>query len=101
MGAQLHSALQQHSAAHNVRVHGIECLAACKQASTLLMSQPNKWGYMLANLTPADAGALLDYTAAYAADAKGAPPFNSRPELVRRNTIARTPPAMRTVEELV
>ncbi|MEZ5775739.1 MAG: DUF1636 domain-containing protein [Hyphomicrobiaceae bacterium] len=76
-----------------VRLVGVECLSNCKAGCTAALAAPGKWSYVLGRLDPdRDAADLLALAALHAAHPAGTPAWRERPEIGRRNVIARLPP---------
>ncbi|RXF74001.1 DUF1636 domain-containing protein [Hansschlegelia zhihuaiae] len=76
-----------------VEVRAIPCLSACGRACSASVSAPEKFSYVIGGLAPEDAGDLVAFARAHAESADGVPPWRARPEKVRKNTVARVPPA--------
>lgn len=89
-GAQLAAALA--CAPTGVTVRPVECLSACTQGCAVALSGPGKWSYVYGRLTPADAAELSRGAALYAASADGIVPWRERPEIFRKQSLARIPP---------
>ncbi len=75
-----------------VEVRAIACQSACSRACSATVAAPGKFSYVIGNLSPDDAADVVAFAVAHAASADGVPPWRSRPERVRKNTIARVPP---------
>ncbi len=75
-----------------VRVAPIECLSACGQGCTVSLSEPGKWSYVFGRLGAPDAAEILRGAALYAAAEKGLIPWRERPEIFRKQCLARVPP---------
>lgn len=93
-GAALASALARALALAppGVTIRPVECLSACSQGCSVALSAPGKWTYVYGRLTAADAPAILDGAARYAASADGVVPWRERPEIFRKQSLARIPP---------
>jgi predicted metal-binding protein len=76
----------------HVDVRVIACLSACGRACAASVSAPGKFAYVIGGLSPEDAGDLVAFALAHAEADDGVPPWRSRPEKVRKNTVARVPP---------
>lgn len=75
-----------------VEVKAIACLSACSRSCAASVSAPGKFAYVIGGLSPDDAQDLAAFALAHAAAADGVPPWRSRPEKIRKNTVARVPP---------
>jgi len=76
-----------------VTIRGVECLSACNTGCAVALSAPAKWSYVYGHMDPAaHAAAILDGAARYAVSADGIVPWRERPEIFRRQSIARIPP---------
>lgn len=92
-GAAMLAALDALPPAANVKIVGIECLSACNHGCAVALSAPGKWSYVYASLDPTQhAPAILDGAARYAASREGLVPWRERPEIFRKQAIARVPP---------
>lgn len=92
-GAQLLAALNGADIPEGVVVRGVECLSACSNGCSVALSAPGKWTYVYGNLDPDQhAGAILEGAAHYAASADGIVPWRARPEIFRKQSLARIPP---------
>lgn len=90
-GAQLFDALRA-AAPDSVTIRPVECLSACSQGSAITLSAPGKWTYVYGRLCADDAPAILDGAARFAASSDGIVPWRERPEIFRKQSIARIPP---------
>lgn len=75
-----------------VVVRAIACLSACGRACSAAVAAPGKFSYIVGGLTPEDAADLVAFARAHADSADGIPPWRTRPEKIRKNTISRVPP---------
>ncbi|MDR4306402.1 DUF1636 domain-containing protein [Chelatococcus sambhunathii] len=75
-----------------VEVRAIACQSACSRACSATVAAAGKFSYVIGNLVPEDAADLVAFAEAHAAAVDGVPPWRSRPERIRKNTIARVPP---------
>jgi predicted metal-binding protein len=91
-GAQLHAALKAAGAPDGVSIVPVECLSACSQGCSVALSKPGAWGYVYGRLSPENAAEILDGAARYAASENGLVPWRERPEIFRKQSIARIPP---------
>lgn len=91
-GARLHEAAR-HSAPEGVVVAPVTCLSACSRGCAVALAGPGRWTYVYGGIAPeTDLGPLLEGAALYAGSADGIVPWRDRPEIFRRNVIARMPP---------
>lgn len=90
-GARLHAALAA-AAPDGLRVEAVECLSACTQGCAVALSAPGCWSYVYGRLTEAHASDILAGAAAYACAPEGLVPWRSRPEIFRKQSLARIPP---------
>lgn len=75
------------------RLIGSECLSNCSRGCTLAMRGPGRWTYVYGNLDPArHLPEILDGVSRYRATPDGLVPWRERPDVFRRNCIARLPP---------
>lgn len=92
-GAQLLAALAAGGVPPGVTLRGVECLSACSTGCAVALSAPGKWSYVYGRLDPAlHADAILDGAARYAASPDGVVPWRDRPEVFRKQSLARVPP---------
>jgi predicted metal-binding protein len=91
-GAQLHAALTAGDAPDGVAIVPVECLSACSQGCSVALSKPGAWGYVYGRLTADHATDILDGAARYAASENGLVPWRERPEIFRKQSVARIPP---------
>jgi len=91
-GARLHAAIVKAGAPAGVNVVSVECLSACNQGCSVALSAPGRWSYVYGRMSEADAPAILAGAAAYAAAADGVVPWRTRPEIFRKQSLARIPP---------
>jgi predicted metal-binding protein len=92
-GARMLEALDAASLPAGLRIRPVECLSACTQGCAIALSAPGKWTYVYGRLDPGtDAAAILDGAARYAASADGIVPWRERPEIFRKQSLARIPP---------
>ena len=75
-----------------VTVVPVECLSACSQGCSVALSAPGRWSYVYGRLSDANAGDVVAGAAAYAAAPDGIVPWRSRPEIFRKQSLARIPP---------
>ncbi|MBZ4688795.1 MAG: hypothetical protein JG765_46 [Cereibacter sp.] len=92
-GARLHAALCADEAPEGVTIRPVECLSACSQGCAVALSAPGRWTYVYGRLNPeTDAPAILAGAGAYAGAADGIVPWRERPEIFRKQSLARIPP---------
>ncbi|VDC21197.1 DUF1636 domain-containing protein [Pseudogemmobacter humi] len=88
-GARLSAALSAHGVAHLQQ----ECLSACANGCAVVLRGPGRWTYVQGGLDPdLHLEDLIGMIRAYAAAPDGVVPWRTRPEVIRKNTIARIPP---------
>lgn len=88
-GARLSEALAARGVPHDRQ----ECLSACGRSCVVVFRGAGCWTYVQGDIDPdrhLDDVALM--ARAYAATADGLVPWRARPEVIRKNTIARIPP---------
>jgi predicted metal-binding protein len=91
-GARLHAAIISVGTPEDVRVVAVECLSACSQGCSVALSAPGRWSYVYGRLSDANAGDVVAGAAAYAAAPDGIVPWRRRPEIFRKQSLARIPP---------
>lgn len=91
-GARLHKALLAAGAPSGVEIVAVECLSACSQGCSVALSGAGRWSYVYGRLTADDAASILAGAAAYAATADGLVAWRERPEIFRKQSLARVPP---------
>ena len=92
-GAAMLAALAAGVVPEGVELRGVECLSACDNGCSVALSAPGKWSYVYGNLDPdLHAAAILEGAARYAASADGLVPWRERPEVFRKQSLARIPP---------
>ena len=92
-GAALHARLAACPLPEGLRLRGVECLSACSNGCAVALSAPGRWTYVYGNLDPAlHVPAILEGAARYAAAPDGIVPWRERPEVFRRQSLARIPP---------
>lgn len=91
-GTRLMEALVQQGLPDGIALRPVECLSACSQGSALALSGPGRWTYVYGRLAPDDAAQIIDGAARYAQTPDGIVPWRERPEIFRKQTIARIPP---------
>jgi predicted metal-binding protein len=91
-GARLHAAILETGAPADVNVVPIECLSACNQGCSVALSAPGRWSYVYGRLSETNAHDVVAGAAAYAAAPDGIVPWRTRPEIFRKQSLARIPP---------
>ena len=92
-GARLLAALEAAGAPEGVRIVAVECLSACDHGCNIALSGPGRWSYVYRGLDPETHVAdILAGSAAYAATTDGLVPWRARPEIFRKQSLARIPP---------
>ena len=91
-GARLHAAILGAGVPEGVKLVAVECLSACNQGCSVALSAPGRWSYVYGRLSDANARDVVAGAAAYAAAADGIVPWRSRPEIFRKQSLARIPP---------
>ncbi len=88
-GARLSAALEELGVPH--RRH--QCLSACARGCAVVLRGPGRWTYVQGALDPdLHLPDRVEMIRAYAEAPDGVVPWRQRPEVIRRNTIARIPP---------
>ncbi len=88
-GARLSEALAARGIPHDTQ----ECFSACSRGCVVALRGPGRWSYVQGALDPdSDIDDLIAMTEAYRASTDGIVPWRMRPEVIRKNTIARIPP---------
>jgi predicted metal-binding protein len=91
-GARLHAAILQAGTPACVDVVAVECLSACSQGCSVALSAPGRWSYVYGRLSEVNAQDIVAGAAAYAAAPDGIVPWRTRPEIFRKQSLARLPP---------
>lgn len=92
-GARMLAAIEQNAIPDNVRVVGVKCLSACSNGCSVALTGPGRWSYIYGNLDPIEhPDAIVDGAARYAQTTDGIVPWRERPEIFRKQSIARIPP---------
>jgi predicted metal-binding protein len=91
-GSLLHQAIVHVGAPPGVNVVPVECLSACNQGCSVALSAPGRWSYVYGRLSEENAGDVVTGAAAYAAAPDGIVPWRTRPEIFRKQSLARIPP---------
>lgn len=91
-GARLHAALVEAGVPDDVNLVPVECLSACSQGCSVALSAPGRWSYVYGRLSADNARDVIAGATAYAAAPDGIVPWRSRPEIFRKQSLARIPP---------
>jgi len=91
-GARLHAALVEAGVPDDVNLVPVECLSACSQGCSVALSAPGRWSYVYGRLSADNARDVIAGAAAYASAPDGIVPWRSRPEIFRKQSLARIPP---------
>lgn len=93
-GARLRDAIVEAGVPDGVNLVPVECLSACSQGCSVALSAPGRWAYVYGRLSQEDAPDVVAGAAAYAAAPDGLVPWRSRPEIFRKQSLARIPPVV-------
>lgn len=93
-GARLRDAILEAGVPDGVNLVPVECLSACSQGCSVALSAPGRWAYVYGRMSHANACDIVAGAAAYAAAPDGIVPWRSRPEIFRKQSLARIPPIM-------
>jgi predicted metal-binding protein len=91
-GARLHAAILEIGVPEGVNVVPVECLSACSHGCSVALSAPGRWAYIYGRLSDGNAADIAAGAAAYAAAPDGIVPWRKRPEIFRKQSLARIPP---------
>jgi len=91
-GSRLRDAILEAGVPAGVNLVPVECLSACSQGCSVALSAPGRWSYVYGRLSDANAGDVVAGAAAYAAAPDGVVPWRARPEIFRKQSLARIPP---------
>ncbi|KAF0227345.1 MAG: hypothetical protein FD175_2688 [Beijerinckiaceae bacterium] len=92
-GAELLRLIEAQETPAGVTIIGAECLSACNNGCSVALAAPGKWSYVYGNLDPVlHALAIIEGAALYAQSEDGIVPWRQRPEIFRKQSIARIPP---------
>jgi predicted metal-binding protein len=91
-GARLRDAIVEAGVPAGVDLVPVECLSACSQGCSVALSAPGRWSYVYGRLSDANASDVVAGAAAYAAAPDGIVPWRARPEIFRKQSLARIPP---------
>jgi predicted metal-binding protein len=91
-GSLLRQAIVRVGTPPGVNVVPVECLSACNQGCSVALSAPGRWSYVYGRLSEKNAGDVVAGATAYAAAPDGIVPWRRRPEIFRKQSLARIPP---------
>ena len=91
-GARLCEAILRAGVPAGVALVPVACLSACSQGCSVALSAPGRWSYVYGRLSHADARDVVAGAAAYAAAPDGIVSWRLRPEIFRKQSLARIPP---------
>lgn len=88
-GLRLSQALSARGIAHDTQ----ECFSACARSCVITLRGADRWTYVQGNLDPeTDLDDVIAMAGAYGETPDGVVAWRARPEVIRKNTIARIPP---------
>ena len=93
-GKLLHQAIAEIGAPEGVTIVPVECLSACNNGCSVALSAPGRWSYVYGRMSQENAGDIVAGAAAYAAAPDGIVPWRARPEICRKQSLARIPPSL-------
>lgn len=92
-GAALAAATTRAAQDTGIRIQPLRCLANCQRGCSAIVRRPDAWAYVFGNLDPdRDAEALVQGAQLLAHSIDGLLPWRGRPEVLKRNMMARVPP---------
>lgn len=92
-GAELLAALEKSELPPDITLRPAECLSACKNGCAIALSAPNRWTYVYGLLDPkTHVEQIVQGAIAYSNTPDGLVPWRERPEIFRKQSIARIPP---------
>ena len=91
-GVLLAEATERAAAGTDVIVRRLRCLANCTRGPSVALRCNGSWTYIFGGLDVADAGALVEGATLLAGASDGILPWRERPDVLKRNLIARVPP---------
>ena len=91
-GARLRDAIVEMGVPSGVSLVPVECLSACDQGCSVALSALGRWSYVYGRLSENDAAEILSGAAAYASAPDGIVPWRQRPQIFRKQSLARIPP---------
>ena len=88
-GMRLSDALSARGIAHDRQ----ECFSACERSCVVVYRGAGRWTYVQGGIDPdRHLQDVADMARAYDATSDGVVPWRARPEVIRKNTVARIPP---------
>ena len=78
--------------AADIEIREVECLSACDNGCSVALSFPGKWSYVYGHMTTDNATDILAGAAAYSASTDGLVRWRERPQVFRKQCLARVPP---------
>ena len=76
-----------------IRVVPVECLSICRLPTSVALTAPGKWTYVLTGLEgPTHVEDVVTSAKLHASSHDGVPAWRDRPECFKRNVVSRTPP---------
>jgi predicted metal-binding protein len=91
-GALLADATERAVQGTEVTVRRLRCLANCTRGPSAAVRANGSWTYVFGGLDAANAADLVEGARLIAAAADGVMPWRGRPDILKRNLIARVPP---------
>ena len=92
-GQQMLAALSDMDLPQGVTLKPVECLSACTNSCSVALQGPGKWTFVYGRLDPAtDAAEILRGAGLYAAAHDGIVTWRDRPQVFRKQSLARVPP---------
>jgi predicted metal-binding protein len=91
-GKLLHQAISEIGAPEGVTIVPVECLSACNSGCSVALSAPGRWSYVYGRMSRENAKDIVAGAVAYAAAPDGLVPWRARPEIFRKQSLARIPP---------
>jgi predicted metal-binding protein len=91
-GALLAAATERAAQGTEVTVRRLRCLANCSRGPSAAVRANGSWTYLFGGLDAANAADLVEGARLIAAASDGVMPWRGRPDILKRNLIARVPP---------
>ncbi|WP_371225657.1 DUF1636 family protein [Roseovarius sp. 2305UL8-3] len=93
-GARLHAAVTKAGLPEGVSIREVECLSACSRGCSMVIEGgPARWTYIYGDMDPdLHVPQILEGITAYSTTKDGIVPWRERPEVFRKQSIARIPP---------
>jgi predicted metal-binding protein len=102
VGAALYDTLAARLAGEAVAVRPVECLSVCKRPCTVALAAPDKWIYVVGDLScEAHIEDIVTAARRYAAAPDGLVPWRERPLPFRKGVVSRTPPLVPSYPERI